>query len=169
VQGCRQRGGHALGDEQQVTHRESSDSSADRIRAERTRACEIRHLLSKLSLCAEQAEIIEGFSRSLVEEIIRGPIAKTVALSRAPSEPVANVETLHAQEEAERDRRESQESTKEGNTLSVGQGSSRRVVGARHAAHVLWEEPQATEELVHSSCEEYLGKEFGDEHHRNGR
>jgi glutamyl-tRNA reductase len=88
-----------LGEEQQPTHRESSDSSADRIRAERTRAREIRHLLSKLSLSVEQAEVIEGFSRSLVEEIIRGPIAETVALTKAPSEPVANVETLHARGE----------------------------------------------------------------------
>ena len=50
--------------------------------------------MSKLSLCAEQAEVIEGFSRSLVDEIIRGPIAKTVALTRGPGAPVANVKTL---------------------------------------------------------------------------
>jgi hypothetical protein len=74
--------GHALGYEQWATHRRSSESSADRIRAERTRAREIRHLLSKLSLSVEQEELIEGFSRSLVDEIIRGPIAETVALTR---------------------------------------------------------------------------------------
>jgi glutamyl-tRNA reductase len=101
--------GHALGYEQRATHRRSSESSADRVRAERTRAREIRHLLSKLSLSAEQAELIEGFSRSLVEEIIRGPIAETVALTRGASEAVANVETLHARGAEGRDRRESQE------------------------------------------------------------
>ena len=73
---------HALGYEQRATHRKSSERSADRVCAERTRARETRRLLSKLSLCAEQAEVIEGFSRSLVDEIIRGPIAKTVALTR---------------------------------------------------------------------------------------
>jgi hypothetical protein len=100
--------GHALEYEQRVTHRKSSESSADRVRAERTRARETCRLLSKLSLSAEQAEVIECFSRSLVDEIIRGPIAETVALTRGPSAPVANVEALtrHAREEAGRDRRE---------------------------------------------------------------
>jgi hypothetical protein len=58
------REGHPLGYEQRATHRETSDSSAARIRAERTRAREIHHLLSKLSLSVQQAEVIERFSRS---------------------------------------------------------------------------------------------------------
>jgi hypothetical protein len=58
------REGHPLGHEQRATHRETSDSSAARIRAERTRAREIHHLLSKLSFSVQQAEVIERFSRS---------------------------------------------------------------------------------------------------------
>ena len=47
---------------------------------ESIRAREIRHLLNKLSLSPEQKEAIENLSRSLVEELVRGPIAKIVIL-----------------------------------------------------------------------------------------
>jgi glutamyl-tRNA reductase len=47
---------------------------------ESIRAREVRRLLGKLSLSPEQGEVIENFSRSLVEELVRGPIAKTVIL-----------------------------------------------------------------------------------------
>jgi hypothetical protein len=85
-----------MGYKQRATHRKSSESNVDRVHAERTRAREICHLLSKLNLSAEQAEVIKSFSRSLVDNIIRGPIAETFTPTRRPIEPVANVETLHA-------------------------------------------------------------------------
>jgi hypothetical protein len=47
---------------------------------ESIRAREVRRLLGKLSLSPEQEEAIENLSRSLVEELILGPIAKTVIL-----------------------------------------------------------------------------------------
>jgi glutamyl-tRNA reductase len=47
---------------------------------ESIRAREVRRLLGKLSLSPEQGEVIENFSSSLVEELVRGPIAKTVIL-----------------------------------------------------------------------------------------
>jgi glutamyl-tRNA reductase len=47
---------------------------------ESIRAREVRRLFNKLSLSPEQGETIENFSRSLVEELVRGPIAKTVIL-----------------------------------------------------------------------------------------
>jgi glutamyl-tRNA reductase len=54
---------------------------------ESIRAREIRRLLGKLGLSPEQEEAIENLSRSLVEELVRGPIAKTVIL-----EPMSLVE-----------------------------------------------------------------------------
>jgi glutamyl-tRNA reductase len=119
---------HALGYEQRATHRKPSESSANRVHAEHTRAREIRHLFSKLNLSAEQAEVIERFSRSLVDEIIRGPIAETFTLTRGPSEPVANVETLHArvgEKQEEIEEKPTGETATKGNTLAVGQVSSR--------------------------------------------
>jgi glutamyl-tRNA reductase len=47
---------------------------------ESIRAREVRRLFNKLSLSPEQGEAVENFSRSLVEELVRGPIAKTVIL-----------------------------------------------------------------------------------------
>jgi glutamyl-tRNA reductase len=47
---------------------------------ESIRAREVRRLLNKLSLPPEQEEAIENLSLSLVEELVRGPIAKTVIL-----------------------------------------------------------------------------------------
>jgi glutamyl-tRNA reductase len=47
--------------------------------AESIRAREVRRLFNKLSLSPEQGEAIENFSRSLVEELVRGPIAKTLS------------------------------------------------------------------------------------------
>ena len=47
---------------------------------ESIRAREVCRLLNKLSLSPEQEEAIENLSRSLVEELVRGPIAKTVIL-----------------------------------------------------------------------------------------
>jgi glutamyl-tRNA reductase len=43
------------------------------------RAREVLRLLNKLSLPPEQEEAIENLSRSLVEELVRGPIAKMIA------------------------------------------------------------------------------------------
>jgi hypothetical protein len=47
---------------------------------ESIRAREVRRLLGKLSLSPEQEEAIENLSLSLVEELVRGPIAKIVIL-----------------------------------------------------------------------------------------
>jgi len=46
---------------------------------ESIRAHEVRRLLSKLSLSPKQEEAIENLSRSLVEELVHGPIAKMIA------------------------------------------------------------------------------------------
>jgi glutamyl-tRNA reductase len=46
---------------------------------ESIRAYEVRRLLRKLSLCPEQREAIENLSRSLVEELVHGPMAKMIA------------------------------------------------------------------------------------------
>jgi glutamyl-tRNA reductase len=47
---------------------------------EAIRAHEVRRLLDKLCLSPEQSEAIENLSHSLVEELVHGPIAETVAL-----------------------------------------------------------------------------------------
>jgi glutamyl-tRNA reductase len=47
---------------------------------ESIRAREVRRLLGKLGLSPEQEEAIENLSRSLVEELVRGPTAKSVIL-----------------------------------------------------------------------------------------
>jgi hypothetical protein len=54
------------------------DSAVHSVESIRVR--EVRRLLGKLSLSPEQAEAIENLSLSLVEELVRGPIAKTVIL-----------------------------------------------------------------------------------------
>ena len=56
---------------------------------ESIRAREVRRLLNKLSLSPEQEEAIENLSRSLVEELVRGPMAKTIALVQEPRGLVA--------------------------------------------------------------------------------
>jgi glutamyl-tRNA reductase len=65
---------------------------------ESIRSLEVRHLLNKLSLSPEQEEAIENLSRSLVEELVRGPIAKTIALVQEPRGSVATAKTSHGRE-----------------------------------------------------------------------
>ena len=48
--------------------------------AERVRARETERVLRKLDLSREQAEAVECLSRSLVDELVRGPIAKVTAI-----------------------------------------------------------------------------------------
>src|SRR5215203_106536 len=48
------------------------------------RAQEVRCVRNKLGLSPEQTEAIERFSRSLVEKLLHGPIAETVALVGVP-------------------------------------------------------------------------------------
>ena len=62
---------------------------------EAIRTHEVRRLLNKLSLSPEQSEAIENLSHSLVEELVHGPIAETIALVQEPSEMAAIGETLH--------------------------------------------------------------------------
>jgi glutamyl-tRNA reductase len=72
-------------------NRQDSVHSVESIRAR-----EIRRLLNKLGLSPEQEEAIENLSRSLVEELVRGPIAKTVALvQEEPRELVATAKTVN--------------------------------------------------------------------------
>jgi glutamyl-tRNA reductase len=54
------------------------------------RAHEVRRLLNRLSLSPKQRETIENLSHSLVEELVHGPIAETVALVQLPSESAAS-------------------------------------------------------------------------------
>jgi glutamyl-tRNA reductase len=60
-------------------------------RVESIRAREVRRLLNKLSLPPEQEEAIEKLSLSLVEELVRGPIAKTVILDPTSLEEAHHV------------------------------------------------------------------------------
>jgi Glutamyl-tRNAGlu reductase, dimerisation domain len=53
----------------------NSCASADRVRARET-----ERVLRKLDLSREQAEAVECLSRSLVEKLVRGPIAKVTAI-----------------------------------------------------------------------------------------
>jgi glutamyl-tRNA reductase len=48
--------------------------------AERVRARETERVLRKLDLSREQAEAVEHVSRSLVDELVHGPIAKVTAI-----------------------------------------------------------------------------------------
>jgi hypothetical protein len=53
----------------------NSCASADRVRARET-----ERVLRKLDLSREQAEAVECLSRSLVEKLVHGPIAKVTAI-----------------------------------------------------------------------------------------
>jgi glutamyl-tRNA reductase len=53
----------------------NSCASADRVRARET-----ERTLRKLDLAREQAEAVDCLSRSLVDELVRGPIAKVTAI-----------------------------------------------------------------------------------------
>jgi glutamyl-tRNA reductase len=64
---------------------------------EAIRAHEVRRLFSKVSLSPEQSEAIENLSYSLVEELVHGPIAETIALVQKPRESAVTGETVHAQ------------------------------------------------------------------------
>jgi glutamyl-tRNA reductase len=50
------------------------------------RAHEVGRLFNKISLSPEQRKAIEDLSHSLVEELVHGPIAETIALVQEPSE-----------------------------------------------------------------------------------
>jgi glutamyl-tRNA reductase len=65
---------------------------------EAIRAHEVRRLLNKLSLSPEQSEAIENLSHSLVEELVHGLIAETIALVQDPRELAAIGERLHGRE-----------------------------------------------------------------------
>jgi glutamyl-tRNA reductase len=65
---------------------------------EAIRAHEVRRLLNKLRFSPEHKEAIENLSHSLVEELVHGPIAETIALVQEPSESAAIGETSHARE-----------------------------------------------------------------------
>jgi hypothetical protein len=54
--------------------------------------------MSKLSLSQEQTEAIENLSRSLVAELVHGPIVETVARVQLPSELAASEERLRGRE-----------------------------------------------------------------------
>jgi glutamyl-tRNA reductase len=71
-------------------HTEDPHHSVEAIRAH-----EVRRLLNKLSLSPEQQEAIENLSHSLVEELVHGPIAETVACIQNPREVAAIGETSH--------------------------------------------------------------------------
>jgi glutamyl-tRNA reductase len=71
-------------------HTEDPHHSVEAIRAH-----EVRRLLNKLRFSPEHKEAIENLSHSLVEELVHGPIAETIALVQEPSELAAIGETLH--------------------------------------------------------------------------
>ena len=70
-------------------HTEDPHHSVEGIRAH-----EVRRLLNKLRFSPEQLEAIENLSHSLVEELVYGLIAETIALVQEPSESAAIGQTL---------------------------------------------------------------------------
>jgi hypothetical protein len=60
--------------------------------AEGIRAYEVRRVFNKLSPSLEQTEAIENLSRTLVDDLVYGPIAETVALVQMASELAASGE-----------------------------------------------------------------------------
>jgi glutamyl-tRNA reductase len=73
-------------------HTEDPHHSVEGIRTH-----EVRRLLNKLRFSPEQSEAIENLSHSLVEELVHGPIAETIALVQKPRESAVTGETVHAQ------------------------------------------------------------------------
>jgi hypothetical protein len=65
------------------------------------RAYEVGRLFNKISLSPEQWEAIEDLSHSLVEELVHGPIAETIALVQEPSESADSGERLRGREGAQ--------------------------------------------------------------------
>ena len=64
------------------------------------RAQKVAGLFNKLSLSVEQTEAIENLSRSLIDKLVDGPIAGTVALGHEPRESLASGDTSHGRREA---------------------------------------------------------------------
>jgi len=60
--------------------------------AEGVRARETERVLRKLDLSREQAEAVERVSRSLVEKLVHGPIAKVTAIIERTGESAAGRE-----------------------------------------------------------------------------
>jgi glutamyl-tRNA reductase len=77
-------------------HTEDPHHSVEAIRAH-----EVRRLLNKLRFSPEQSEAIENLSHSLVEELVHGLIAETIALVQDPRELAAIGERLHGREGVE--------------------------------------------------------------------
>jgi glutamyl-tRNA reductase len=63
------------------------------VQHERVCAREAERNLRKLDLSREQAETVERLSRSLVYELVRGPIAKITAISKRTGDSTAGRET----------------------------------------------------------------------------
>jgi glutamyl-tRNA reductase len=63
-----------------------------RASVESVRARETERVLRKLDLAPEQAEAIERVSRSLVDELVHGPIAKVTAIINSTGESTAGGE-----------------------------------------------------------------------------
>jgi Glutamyl-tRNAGlu reductase, dimerisation domain len=66
--------------------------------AEDIRAYEVRRVFNKLSLSLEHTEAIENLSRTLVDELVCGPIAETAARVQMPSESAASGERWRGRE-----------------------------------------------------------------------
>jgi hypothetical protein len=77
-------------------HTEGPHHSVEGIRAH-----EVRRLLTNLKFSPEQSEAIENLSHSLVEELVHGLIAETIALVQDPRELAAIGERLHGREGVE--------------------------------------------------------------------
>jgi len=60
---------------------------------ERIRSRESERVLKKLALSGEQAEAVEHLSRSLLDELIHGPITKVIDIVEGTSNSVAGGKT----------------------------------------------------------------------------
>lgn len=67
--------------------------SALRKDPERIRSRESERVLKKLALSGEQAEAVEHLSRSLLDELIHGPITKVIDIVEGTSNSVAGGKT----------------------------------------------------------------------------
>jgi glutamyl-tRNA reductase len=74
-------------------HTEDPHHSVEAIRDN-----EVRRLLNKLRFSPEQSEAIENLSHSLVEELVHGLVAETIALVQEPRDMASIGETLHGRE-----------------------------------------------------------------------
>jgi glutamyl-tRNA reductase len=75
-----------------VKPHQARETPISRTSIESVRARETERVLRTLDLAPEQAEVVERVSRSLVDELVRGPIAKVATVIERTGESAAGRE-----------------------------------------------------------------------------